>query len=600
MNKLELLATSLALGGCTLLSRSVPTEVRPILTPPIPTSEQVLRHFTDLNIQVLRGSDVNLEEQSLLELSKAYNSFLTASQKGELSYITSDPNNPLKTGALTESVAGALNIDAKNLPDGAINYALLPTEIKFGNQASVFYQPVLINAIDPSTGNQYQKVVMFGSSDGQNWELVSFTQGSVNILSSQNAGVIIEGTNTVYTSFDKGSPPQITSILIAGGENGALFQSAMYVRGNNGEFELVLRDQEGTESGPLTNSDGLFEVSPPTDNQSPTPSPFKFDVSLVNYKIESPPKIETPTPTATATATPTPTEVPLPAEFLTLAEEHGFSYKVVDGKVMVDLVDGKSVEIDPNQVADWPMWKDVWEVNSNFYLVVKGDNGIPQLRYIEGKGWESVEQTSKIDAFGNIVPGWVVETSPVWDGEPTYDEKNVSRWYTGCGERAAEPGLCAGHANVYIKQWQLLEFITADNIHSFSLQIVAVYNNGNQVITVRDQTYDANRMLLSGVSYKDLLGWLTPGNKVELIYHWGDPTTTVLPADLARETYEHWINESSRIYTPFTTESGCAMVIGQLGANKHPTSFLQDVFNGQYGEFVDLSQDVQIQRIYNR
>ena len=392
MNKLELLATSLALGGCTLLSRSVPTEVRPILTPPIPTSEQVLRHFTDLNIQVLRGSDVNLEEQSLLELSKAYNSFLTASQKGELSYITSDPNNPLKTGALTESVAGALNIDAKNLPDGAINYALLPTEIKFGNQASVFYQPVLINAIDPSTGNQYQKVVMFGSSDGQNWGLVSFTQGSVNILSSQNAGVIIEGTNTVYTSFDKGSPPQITSILIAGGENGALFQSAMYVRGNNGEFELVLRDQEGTESGPLTNSDGLFEVSPPTDNQSPTPSPFKFDVSLVNYKIESPPKIETPTPTATATATetliPTPTETPRMTTLEDWKEVFTGPYIAGDG-IDRDLglmfrEDINAILTDPNQVKMLPVGSPITILNPDGTIIIYSDPDVAAERVEKG------------------------------------------------------------------------------------------------------------------------------------------------------------------------------------------------------------------------
>ena len=391
MNKLELLATSLALGGCTLLSRSVPTEVRPILTPPIPTSEQVLRHFTDLNIQVLRGSDVNLEEQSLLELSKAYNSFLTASQKGELSYITSDPNNPLKTGALTESVAGALNIDAKNLPDGAINYALLPTEIKFGNQASVFYQPVLINAIDPSTGNQYQKVVMFGSSDGQNWGLVSFTQGSVNILSSQNAGVTIEGTNTVYTSFDKGSPPQITSILIAGGENGALFQSAMYVRGNNGEFELVLRDQEGTESGPLTNSDGLFEVSPPTDNQSPTPSPFKFDVSLVNYKIESPPKIETPTPTATATAKPTETPTPTEAPRMTLEDwKKVFTgpYTAQNGETYNDLggIFNENVDIltDPDQVKTLPLGSPMMILNPDGTIIVYSDPDVAAERVEKG------------------------------------------------------------------------------------------------------------------------------------------------------------------------------------------------------------------------
>ena len=397
MNKLELLATSLALGGCTLLSRSVPTEVRPILTPPIPTSEQVLRHFTDLNIQVLRGSDVNLEEQSLLELSKAYNSFLTASQKGELSYITSDPNNPLKTGALTESVAGALNIDAKNLPDGAINYALLPTEIKFGNQASVFYQPVLINAIDPSTGNQYQKVVMFGSSDGQNWGLVSFTQGSVNILSSQNAGVIIEGTNTVYTSFDKGSPPQITSILIAGGENGALFQSAMYVRGNNGEFELVLRDQEGTESGPLTNSDGLFEVSPPTDNQSPTPSPFKFDVSLVNYKIESPPKIETPTPTATATATPTPTEVPPPAEFLAQIPADK-QYEIANGQVLVD----GQVWFEINSAGEWQ------KVQRTITFDLEGGGTIEMLEF------DTLEETLQYIVIEDGAT-WLDKFNPNWE-----------------------------------------------------------------------------------------------------------------------------------------------------------------------------------------
>ena len=298
MGKIESILSSLALGSLTLLSGCAPREVT--ISSPTPTSEQALRHLTDLNIQVLRGNDVNLKEQNRLDLSKAYISFLTARQNGKLTYLTGDENNPLKSGGLTEVIAAVLNTDLKNIPDETIDYtSFLPTEIKFGNESSVFFQPVLINAIDPSTGNKYQKVVLFGSGDGQSWGVVNFTKDAVNVRSSQNAGVIIEGTNTVYTSYDRGNPPSFTSLLISGGTNGALFSSAVYVINDNGQWQLVFRDQGGTKGGPLTDSSGLFEVNPPTDNQSPTPSPFKFDVSSVSYKIEPPPKIETPMPTAT-------------------------------------------------------------------------------------------------------------------------------------------------------------------------------------------------------------------------------------------------------------------------------------------------------------
>lgn len=176
---------------------------------------------------------------------------------------------------------------------------------------------------------------------------------------------------------------------------------------------------------------------------------------------------------------------------------------------------------------------------------------------------------------------------------------------TGCGKRATGSiGLCGGHAYVYVKQFKLLQFMAADGINTYSFQIDGVINNGNQVVTVRSQTDYAN-FLIYNISpsnpAKGLMNWLAPGNKVDLSYQWGDSSSIFSPADYARQIFNVFNQISPRPgwmdKSPFATESGCAMVIGQLGAKKFPMSFLQDVFSGQYGEFVDLSQDAQIVHI---
>jgi hypothetical protein len=245
-------------------------------------------------------------------------------------------------------------------------------------------------------------------------------------------------------------------------------------------------------------------------------------------------------------------------------------------------------------MADWPIWEDN-------YLVIKGDNGLPSLRYVEGKGWESLEQTSMIDAFGNTVPGWVVETSAVWDGEPTYDDKNVSRWFTGCGERATgSTGLCQGDAYVYVKQFKLIEFMAADGAKFQTLQMDVIFNNGDQNITVRGLTRDVDfiSIVLGDVTLKKLMDALIPGTEIEVRYTWGNLSSTISPADLARDLFNNFKDKSPRpAYLdkhPCVTELGCALAIHQVWANKFPSSFLKDVFDGKYGEFVDLSQDAEI------
>ena len=334
------------------------------------------------------------------------------------------------------------------------------------------------------------------------------------------------------------------------------------------------------------------------------PTPEGLPISLISLSINpvtpTPKPTETPIPTATptetpkptATATPTPTEVPLPSEFLTLAEEHGFSYKVVDGKVMVDLVDGSSVEINPAQVADWPMWEDN-------YLVIKGNNGIPQLRYVEGKGWESVEQTSMIDAFGNTVPGWVVETSAVWDGEPPVVKDN--RLVEDAEYLSPQSGTCVVGVSVNMKQWQLLEFMASDGTKMQSLQIDVVFNNGKQIITVRSRTFDLDNIYSSNP--RGLMNSFTPGQQIYISYWWGDLSSSITPQDLAKFIFEfrnggsstpkwkpEWIKNN-----PCITEIGCAMETGQFTAKKFPRNYMRQILiYGSFGDFVDLSQDTLI------
>jgi len=325
----------------------------------------------------------------------------------------------------------------------------------------------------------------------------------------------------------------------------------------------------------------------------------------INYKVQfvsRPQEVitpilstNTPKPTEkpTETPTPTPTEVPLPSQFLAQAQEHGLIYKVVDGKVMVNSTDGKSVEVDPSQVADWPIWE-------NNYLVIKGDNGIPQLRYVEGKGWERVEQTSMIDAFGNTVPGWVVETSPIWEGEPTQAISTELRVYDY--DSFPEYGLnYGGMTAVNLRQWKLVEFVTVNGIKMQSLVADFTFLNAeSQIITVRVRSRDIDFIGSIG-GFRNARGFidsLTIGGIYFPDFIWGATGSTLSPQELAKISFESqlkmsppppWLDQ-----VPCKTEAGCSLETGQLGAKKFSQTYLRDIANGVYGNFVDLSENARI------
>jgi hypothetical protein len=243
-------------------------------------------------------------------------------------------------------------------------------------------------------------------------------------------------------------------------------------------------------------------------------------------------------------------------------------------------------------MADWPIWEDN-------YLVIKGDNGLPSLRYVEGKGWESVEQISKIDAFGNTVHGWVVETSSaVWYGEPPPLIVDFNTFVQIAEPSSLFPGQCYALTYMYIKQWQLIEFMASDGTKLQSLQIDAVFNNNKQIITVRSQTHDIDyyigKMDLD-MTPRQLMESFAPGKEFSVTYYWGDPSSTLSPADTAKGVFNYfnsisprpgWLNNSA-----YVTELGTAMEVGQVGVKKFPYTYLQDILRGKYEEFVDLSQD---------
>ena len=205
-----------------------------------------------------------------------------------------------------------------------------------------------------------------------------------------------------------------------------------------------------------------------------------------------------------------------------------------------------------------------------------------------------------IDAFGNTVPGWVVETSAVWDGVPTY-AWSVDKATSGA-VYSPNTGQCLDSVPVYVKQWKLFEFMAADGTKMQSLQIDSVFNNGKQIITMRGQTGDIDGFMsfILHTTSKQLMDSLALGEEFFMSYWWGDLSSTISPEDLAKGIFDFRNGMSPRPAwfdnDPCVTEIGCAMEMGQVGVNRFPRSYMQDILNGQYGEFVDLSQDTWISK----
>lgn len=551
------------------------------------------------NINVI--NIINAGPQQISELNNTLDNFQQTASSNKLNY-PGDENNPVKQGGLRQVVAAALNVNENIIDPNNISVSY-PEEIEFGNNQTVKLEYVEYSYNDENNQPQ-KKVIIFGSDKDGQWGLVGLTNEPFVIQSLPNAGVVANSSDgkqlqQLFTGFPPNTQIPFTGIFISGGKNGAVFSSALYFTQDDGGIRMVFRNNNRVFSGPVPND---FKGTPSNNPEGVFNTSFKLaSLNQIIPPVSPATPINTPTPkpteTPTATAIATPTEVPLPSQFLAQVQEHGFPYEVVDGKVMVNSTDGKSLEIDPNQIADWPMWEDS-------YLVIKGDNGIPQLRYVEGKGWEKVEQTSKIDALGNNVSGWVVETSAVWEGEPPYwGDFNRDVFIASLG--FPEYGQCSAFASGYLKQWKLLEFMASDGTKMQSLQIDFVFNNGKQVITARSQTGDIDMIIgrdpyLVGVTPKQLMEErLIPGKKISPHYWWGDLSSTVSPEDAAM----HWFNYYQQWAPPrpewldkhpCVTELGCAMDTGQVGANKFPLTYLRDIFSGNYGEFVDLSYDTQM------
>ena len=302
---------------------------------------------------------------------------------------------------------------------------------------------------------------------------------------------------------------------------------------------------------------------------------------------------------------------PLPSEFL--AQFNGTEFAVAGGGLTYAvpggetvnvpgqfngnsfefIVNGAAVSAERNNVA-------VWDVYGN-HLVVKGENGLPAYQFNpETKVWETVEQTSIIDAFGNNVPGWVVETSAVWEGEPTQAISTGLRVYDF--DYDEEYGLnYGGMAAVNLKQWKLVEFVAINGTKMQNLVADFTFLNAkNQIITVRGRTRDIDSFPESAGfrNARDFIDSLTIGGKYWLDFFWVSTRSTLSPQELAKIIFRgelevlpplSWLDQ-----VPCKTEADCPLEIGQLGAKKFSQTYLRDIANGVYGNFVDLSENAWI------
>lgn len=263
---------TLTTAAATLFGCDTPKPAQEI----IPTPDQSLKHITGLDISVIAPSN-NLPTEQQNELTTINADFITAAKNNKIFFPKNEANadEPLTQGSLVDTVTYALGQSAGSIKTEDINSAFLPNVIKFGDKGQLDIQAVVV------TVDGKENVVLFGRADGENWGLISFLNQPFDVFSSSGNGIAVSGVSTMFPAFERGTSFNFTGMLIAGGKNGAIFSHALYFEvGSDGKLQLVLRDSQGTLSGPAGNNtpikpdnNGFFNASFINNPQATPTSP---------------------------------------------------------------------------------------------------------------------------------------------------------------------------------------------------------------------------------------------------------------------------------------------------------------------------------------
>jgi hypothetical protein len=315
-------------------------------------------------------------------------------------------------------------------------------------------------------------------------------------------------------------------------------------------------------------------------------------------------------PTATDTPTPSPTSEPtLPAEFI--AQFDGTEFAVAGGGLSYTAPGGETVAIpgqfsgeifqftlgDGTAVSADRDKLNVWNVIEDNHLVIKGDNGIPAYQFNEEtKAWETVEQISMVDAFDNVVPGWVAEKSEVWE-EKFSDVKILDRYRVSIGDGLPTYGLYSNALNyVNLKQWRLVEYQASEELRMQTLIMDFCFlNQRGEKITIKLQSADVDfiNAYFKFESTQLLINSLTIGREYNLNPYFVSSSSTLTPLQRSNLYYQRVfkdISESLVFDIPCHTEEGCALDFGRMRQG-HANAFFSEVVSGVYGNNIDLSAD---------
>ena len=233
-----------------------------------------------------------------------------------------------------------------------------------------------------------------------------------------------------------------------------------------------------------------------------------------------------------------------------------------------------------------------WQVVGKDYKVVLGENGIPVQKFVEGQGWQKVEQVSMVDAFGNTVPGWVVEKSDAWDGEISQLSSLKNGQYNPIS------GLSfALVSSATLKQWELMEFINSNGSKVERLNLTWMFKNDQgKIITVKASMSDLNlEARIEKSTPKQFIDSLIVGSQTQILaFVWVDALSATTPEKLAE------LSNKNAIDGDLCKQSvqACGLSIGRMGDTKHPASWFKDVYNGLSGDNLDIPDELWCERLH--
>ncbi len=242
-----------------------------------------------------------------------------------------------------------------------------------------------------------------------------------------------------------------------------------------------------------------------------------------------------------------------------------------------------------------------WQVAGKDYTVSLDSNGVPVYEYLNDEGWQKVERVNMQDAFGNKIPGWVVEKSDIWNGD--INERSIASeaTYWDYGLSMITIG------NPVLKQWQLEEYIKQDGLKMDRLVMTWKFKNDeDKIINLKVGMPELNsETVVERVSGpiehlppRQFIDSLRVGSADQFvnIFIGNDGSKIVLPYQITPEKLAllSFQNTKSSGLCRHTLEA-CGLAVGRVGETKYPTSWLYDMYNGLHGNNVDLTSEAWCQ-----